>query len=72
MIDNGLRWRVKYAPKDNVDRRGGDLVIEVDGGDGSIKKGASGAVASIGWSNLGVNNGAQTNASAAARLSQRG
>lgn len=37
-IDNGPCWRINYGPKDYVERRGGDLVIEVDGTDASIKQ----------------------------------
>ena len=37
-FDNGLRWRVNYGPKDYVGRRGGDLVIEVDANDMSIRQ----------------------------------
>ena len=33
-----LLWRVNYGPKDYVGRRGGDLVIEVDPSDASIKQ----------------------------------
>jgi hypothetical protein len=38
VVDDGLHWRVNYGPKDYVGRRGGDLVIDVDGTDGSIKQ----------------------------------
>lgn len=31
-------WRINYGPKDYVGRRGGDLVIEVDPRDTSIKQ----------------------------------
>ncbi len=51
IIDNGMRWRVNYGPKDYVGRRGGDLVIEVDAGDASIKKVLRGGVKSMGQSN---------------------
>jgi hypothetical protein len=37
-FDNGLRWRVNYGPMDYVGRRGGDLMIEVDASDISIKQ----------------------------------
>jgi len=33
-----LLWRVNYGPKDYVGRRGGDLIIEVDPSDASIKQ----------------------------------
>lgn len=35
--DNG-RWRINYGPRDYVGRRGGDLIVEVDAKDGSIKQ----------------------------------
>lgn len=38
LIDNGPCWRINYGPKDYVGRRGGDVVIEVDGTDASIKQ----------------------------------
>ena len=38
LIENGPRWRINYGPKDYVGRRGGDLVIEVDATDASIKQ----------------------------------
>ncbi|MEK6286240.1 MAG: hypothetical protein AABO57_10905 [Acidobacteriota bacterium] len=38
LIDNGPSWRIDYGPKDYVGRRGGDLVIEVDATDASIKQ----------------------------------
>ena len=31
-------WRINYGPKEYVGRRGGDLIIEVDPTDASIKK----------------------------------
>ncbi|MBI5293392.1 MAG: hypothetical protein HY872_16065 [Chloroflexi bacterium] len=37
-FENGPRWRVNYGPKDYLGRRGGDLIIEVDAGDISIKQ----------------------------------
>lgn len=38
VIDNGPSWRINYGPKDYIGRRGGDLVIEVDATDASIKQ----------------------------------
>jgi hypothetical protein len=38
LIDNGPCWRINYGNRDYVGRRGGDLVIDVDGTDGSIKQ----------------------------------
>lgn len=35
---DGPRWRVNYGPKDYVGRRGGDLMIEIDAADVSIKQ----------------------------------
>jgi len=37
-FENGARWRVNYGPKDYIGRRGGDLMIEVDAGDITIKQ----------------------------------
>ena len=37
-FENGPRWRVNYGPKDYIGQRGGDLMIEVDAGDISIKQ----------------------------------
>lgn len=31
-------WRINYGPKDYLGRRGGDLIIEVDPNDASIKQ----------------------------------
>ncbi len=31
-------WRVNYSAKDSVGRRGGDLVVDVDEKDGTIKQ----------------------------------
>lgn len=31
-------WRINYGPRDYVSRRGGDLIIEVDSSDVSIKQ----------------------------------
>ena len=31
-------WRINYGPKEYVGRRGGDLIIDVDPTDASIKK----------------------------------
>jgi len=37
-LEGRLIWRVNYGPKDYVGRRGGDLIIEVDASDGTIKQ----------------------------------
>jgi len=37
-VNGGLVWRINYGPKDYVGRRGGDLIIEVDSSDASIKQ----------------------------------
>lgn len=37
-LNGGLLWRVSYGPRDYIGRRGGDLIIEVDPSDGSIKR----------------------------------
>jgi hypothetical protein len=34
----GWSWRVNYGPKEYVGRRGGDLIVEVDPSDASIKQ----------------------------------
>ncbi len=31
-------WRINYGPKDYVGRRGGDLVVDVDARDGTVKR----------------------------------
>ena len=36
--NGGWLWRISYGPKDCVGRRGGDLTVEVQPGDGSIKQ----------------------------------
>ena len=36
--DGGFVWRVNYGPADYIARRGGDLVIDVDSNDGSVKR----------------------------------
>jgi len=37
-VNGGLVWRINYGPKDYVGRRGGDLIIDVDPSDASIKQ----------------------------------
>jgi len=37
-VDNGLFWRVNYGPRDYVNRRGGDLMVEVNEEDMKIKQ----------------------------------
>ena len=37
-FENGSSWRINYGPKDYIGRRGGDLMIEVDAGDITIKQ----------------------------------
>jgi hypothetical protein len=36
--EEGAFWRISYGPKDYVARRGGDLIVDVDRKDGSIKQ----------------------------------
>ena len=36
--DEGTLWRVNYGPKDYVGRRGGDLIIDVDADDASVRR----------------------------------
>ena len=38
LSDNGPCWRINYGPRDYIGRRGGDLVIEVDATDASVKQ----------------------------------
>lgn len=35
--NSGSNWRINYGPKAYVGRRGGDLIVEVDGRNASIK-----------------------------------
>ncbi len=37
-FDDGPNWRVNYGTRDYVNRRGGDLIIEVNGKDMKIKQ----------------------------------
>jgi hypothetical protein len=37
-IENGPRWRVNYGPKNYAGRRGGDLIVDVDAADATIKQ----------------------------------
>jgi len=37
-LNGSLLWRINYGPRDYVGRRGGDLIIEVDPSDASIKQ----------------------------------
>jgi hypothetical protein len=37
-LNGQLLWRINYGPKDYVGRRGGDLMIEVDPTDASVKQ----------------------------------
>ena len=37
-LNGSLVWQINYGPKDYVGRRGGDLIIEVDSSDASIKQ----------------------------------
>jgi len=36
-FENGPRWHVNYGPKDYVARRGGDLIVEIDAANASVK-----------------------------------
>lgn len=36
--DGGMIWRVNYGPKDCAGRRGGDLIVDVQNSDGTIKR----------------------------------
>ena len=37
-FDNGLNWRVNYGPRDYVNRRGGDVMIDVNGVDMRVEQ----------------------------------
>lgn len=37
-FDEGMLWRINYGPKDYINQRGGDLIIEVGGDDIKIKQ----------------------------------
>ena len=37
-FDKGVLWRINYGPKDYINQRGGDLIIEVGGDDIEIKQ----------------------------------
>jgi hypothetical protein len=37
-FDNGPYWRVNYGAKEYVGRRGGDLLVEVDAADATVKR----------------------------------
>jgi hypothetical protein len=37
-LNDSLVWRINYGPKDYVNRRGGDVLIEVDMHDATIKR----------------------------------
>lgn len=38
LFNGAVLWRINYGPRDYVGRRGGDLIIEIDSGDSSIKQ----------------------------------
>ena len=37
-FEHGRRWQVNYGPQDTIGRRGGDLLVEVDATDMTIKQ----------------------------------
>ena len=37
-FDDGARWRVNYGPKNPVQQRGGDLMVELDAQDAHVTK----------------------------------
>ncbi len=37
-FEGGVLWRVNYGPRDYVGRRGGDLIIDVDPADATIRQ----------------------------------
>ena len=38
LVSGGWVWRISYGPQQVVGRRGGDLVIDVDGADATVKQ----------------------------------
>jgi hypothetical protein len=38
LFNGDVLWQINYGPRDYVSRRGGDLIIEIDSGDSSIKQ----------------------------------
>ncbi len=38
MTNGEACWRINYGPKDHIGRRGGDLIVDVDAIDTSIKR----------------------------------
>ncbi len=38
LFNGDVLWRINYGPRDYIGRRGGDLIIEIDSGDSSIKE----------------------------------
>lgn len=36
--DGGLCWRINYGAKDYINRRGGDLIVDVDAHDANIRQ----------------------------------
>lgn len=38
IADGEIAWRVNYGPMDYLSRRGGDLIVDVDPADASIKQ----------------------------------
>jgi hypothetical protein len=37
-VNGEMIWRVNYGPKEYVERRGGDLIVEVSSDDASVKR----------------------------------
>ncbi len=38
IANSDARWQINYGPKNYIGRRGGDLTVEVDANDASIKQ----------------------------------
>ena len=36
--DNVMYWRINYGPKDYINRRGGDLVVDVSANSGKVEQ----------------------------------
>ena len=37
-FEDGLFWRINYGPRHYMNQRGGDLIVEIDASDTSIKR----------------------------------
>ena len=37
-FEDGLFWRINYGPQNYINRRGGDLIVDIDANDATIKQ----------------------------------